>query len=106
MRKGDHEVMELLAPSSERYVVRSQDGVTLLPDSYFVIRADDLFASAGLWAYVHAMETVLEYASQCPPHGVDTGECDGEIRRLRALCDRAAKLAATWQASGSDRLPA
>jgi hypothetical protein len=83
----------------EKYSVRNKDGDQLAPGTYFVIKATDLFATAGLWAYIHTLETVLELAAQRPVVS------EPEEANLRAMTDRAIQLAKTWQSNGLGRLP-
>lgn len=82
-----------------KYVVKNGAGETLPPGSYFVIRAGDVFAAAGLWSYCHSLETVLELDS-------DVQFLRPEQREhLLEIADQAAHLAKSWQAAGLGRVP-
>lgn len=85
--------------AEEKYTVRNAEGEILAPGTYFVIRATDVFAAAGLWSYVHSMETVLEIDT-------DTRFLTPEQRaHLRATADQATRLATNWQHAGLGRMP-
>lgn len=83
----------------EKYSVRNASGELLPPGTYFVVRATDVFAASGLWAYIHNMETVLELDAQA---GFLR---DDQARHLRELADRATQLARSWQESGLGSIP-
>jgi putative SOS response-associated peptidase YedK len=83
-----------------KYVVRKASGEILAPGTYFVVKATDLFASAGLWSYAHSMQAALEMADERP--GFLTEQ---ESTYLRNLADRAAHLAGTWERNRQGRLP-
>lgn len=82
-----------------KYVVRNGVGEVLLPGSFYVIRASDVFASAGLWAYVHSVTTVLELDADVHFLSSDQRE------HLQGVVDQAAELARRWQEAGLGRIP-
>lgn len=89
----------MTSPTEEKYTVRKRDGSVLEPGTYFVIKDTDLFSAAGLWAYAHAITTIIEMS--------DTREILSEEERetLKAVMDVAATRAAAWQRGGKGRLP-
>jgi hypothetical protein len=85
--------------TTEKYTVKDAEGNTLAPGTYFVIRSSDMFASAGLYAYAHTIETILELASHRPVLNKQ------EALYLRGVANQATQLAASWQRSGLQRVP-
>lgn len=85
--------------TEEKYTVRKANGEILAPGTYFVVKSTDLFAASGLWAYVHAMATVLEMNDTRPILSAD------EYVSLTNTADRAAELAGRWTRAGAGRLP-
>lgn len=83
-----------------KYTVRKTSGEILAPGTYFVVKSTDLFASVGLWAYAHAMIAALELGDERPGFMTEV-----EVNYLRALADRAATLAGTWELNRTRGLP-
>ena len=82
-----------------KFTVKNGAGETLAPGTYFVVRATDVFAASGLYAYCHSMETVLELDA-------DAHFLRPEQREhLLEIADQARRLAHTWQTAGLGRVP-
>jgi len=72
-----------------------RDAAVLDPDSYFVVRDRDVFAPAGLYAYSHNMNTVLETFEALGAQVLD----EDTRERLQNLAHDIATLADKWQRS-------
>jgi hypothetical protein len=78
--------------SDDKYVVaKKDDGEYLEPGTYFVIRSQDMFGIAGLYAYASQIQTVLEMASTRPILSA------AEHQHLTEVADYVADLARQWQ---------
>lgn len=77
------------------------DAVQLpITGGHFVVREQDIFAPAGLYAYSANIRTSLEFMEYAAPLGFLT---DDERERLYALADDLATTAMKWQSGETMR---
>jgi hypothetical protein len=77
-----------------------EEGGILPIEDCFVIRAQDVFASAVLYAYAHQLQTLVEFH-----RGVRPVLSDEECERLEDLADRIASKAEQWMRGSPQKLP-
>lgn len=68
---------------------------SLLPGDFFVVRDQDVFAPAGLYAYSANIQSGLEFMDALGPSVLE----EYERERLQALAHDIATLADKWQAN-------